>query len=385
MSDASAVNKRSSGKRPLEARVAWAGVTANGSEQQASTETVEEFSERITSAIDSAGLVLLLSLGHQTGLLDTMARLSSATSAEIAEAAGLDERYVREWLGGMTAGRVVDYDAESATYRLPGHRAAALTRDAGLNNLARLAQYVPLMCEVEQKILGCFRDGGGLSYDDYPRFHTVMAERSSEVFDATLTSAVLPLVDGLPARLESGIDVADFGCGSGYAIGLMAQAYPASRFTGIDFSQEATATGAAQAAQRGLTNVSYLAADLATLDQSEAYDLITAFDAIHDQAQPAQVLANVYRALRPGGVLIMADIKASSRLEDNIGSMMSTYRYTVSLTHCMSVSLGLGGAGLGTMWGRQLAVSMLTDAGFGAVEVAEIEQDPANYYYLARK
>ncbi|MGW4096258.1 class I SAM-dependent methyltransferase [Mycobacterium sp. NPDC004974] len=357
----------------------------NGTDQQAVTETVEDFSERMTSAIDSAGLVLLMSLGHQTGLFDAMANLPSATSAEIADAAGLDERYVREWLGGMAAARVVDYDVESSTYRLPGHRAAALTRDAGLGNLARLAQYVPLMCEVEQEILGCFRDGGGLSYDDYPRFHTVMAERSGEVFDAALLSSVLPLVDGLPRRLESGIDVADFGCGSGYAIGLMARAYPASRFTGIDFSAEAVGTGAADAAQRGLTNVSFLPADLADLDQTGAYDLVTAFDAIHDQAQPARVLENIHRSLRPGGVLVMADIKASSRLEDNIGAPMSTYRYAVSLTHCMSVSLGLGGAGLGTMWGRQLAVSMLTDAGFTDVEVTEIEQDPANYYYLARK
>ncbi|CRZ16545.1 class I SAM-dependent methyltransferase [Mycolicibacterium neworleansense] len=358
---------------------------ANGTDQQTTPETVEGFSERITSVIDSAGLTLLLSLGHQAGLFDAMAKLPSATSTEIADAASLDERYVREWLGGVVAARVVDYDAESSTYRLPAHRAEVLTRAGGLNNLARLAQYVPLMCEVEQKILGCFRDGGGLSYDDYPRFHTVMAERSSEVFDAALIDAVLPLVDGLPRRLESGIDVADFGCGSGYAICLMAQAYPASRFTGIDFSEEATATGAAAAAQHGLTNASFLPADLAALDQTAAYDLITAFDAIHDQAQPARVLENIYRALRPGGVLVMADIKASSRLEDNIGVAMSTYRYAVSLTHCMSVSLGLGGSGLGTMWGRQLAVSMLADAGFSDVEVAELEQDPSNYYYLARK
>ncbi|WP_209923598.1 class I SAM-dependent methyltransferase [Mycolicibacterium lutetiense] len=358
---------------------------ANGTDQQAISETAEDFFERITSAIDSAGLTLLLSIGHQTGLFDTMAQLSPATSAEIAAAAGLDERYVREWLGGMAAGRVVDYDAESSTYRLPAHRAAALTRDSGLGNLARLAQYVPLMCEVEQKILGCFREGGGLHYDDYPRFHTVMAERSGEVFDAALISAVLPLVDGLPQRLESGIDVADFGCGSGYAIGVMARAYPASRFTGIDFSPEAIATGAAEAEQRGLTNVSFLPADLADLDQTATYDVITAFDAIHDQARPARVLENIYRALRPGGVLVMADIKASSRLEDNIGTPMGTYRYAVSLTHCMSVSLGLGGAGLGTMWGRQLAVSMLADAGFTDVDVTEVEQDPSNYYYLARK
>ncbi|MBU9762778.1 class I SAM-dependent methyltransferase [Mycobacterium sp. TNTM28] len=357
---------------------------ANGSEQQTS-ETVDQFCERVNSAIDDASLVLLLSIGHQTGLFDTMAKLPGATSAEIAAAAGLTERYVREWLAGMTAARVVDYEPDAATYRLPDHRAAALTRSAGLNNLARLAQYLPLMSEVEQKIVGCFRDGGGLDYGNYPRFHTVMAERSREVFDAGLIDSVLPLVAGLPQRLAAGADVADFGCGSGYAIGLMAQAYPAGRFTGIDFSDEAIATAADQAAQRGLTNVTFRKADLATLDEPASYDLITAFDVIHDQAQPARVLENIHRALRPGGALLMADIKASSRLEDNIGEALATYRYTVSLTHCMPVSLALDGAGLGTMWGRQVAVSMLNDAGFTDVEVAEVESDPSNYYYIAFK
>jgi len=97
------------------------------------------------------------------------------------------------------------------------------------------------------------------------------------------------------------------------------------------------------------------------------------------------VLHNIYRALRPGGVLLMVDIKASSQLEDNIGVPLRAYMYTVSTMHCMSVSLGLDGAGLGTCWGRQLATSMLADAGFGDVAVHEIESDPINFYYVARK
>ncbi|WP_457156469.1 class I SAM-dependent methyltransferase [Mycobacteroides abscessus] len=348
-------------------------------------ETTEEFSERLTAAIDNAALVLLMSIGHQTGLLDTLAASAGSTSEQLADAAGLEERYVREWLAGMTVAHVVDYEPVSAIYTLPSHRAATLTREAGLNNLARLAQYLPLLSEVEQKILGCFRRGGGLQYQDYPRFHAVMGERSREVFDKALIGTVLPLVDGLPERLEHGLDVADFGCGSGYALNLMARAFPASRFTGIDFSDEAIATGAADATRQGLRNAAFLSADVATVTASAAYDLVTAFDTIHDQAHPAAVLANIHRALRPGGVLLMADIKASSRLEDNIGVAMSTYRYTVSLTHCMPVSLGLEGAGLGTMWGRQRAESMLAEAGFSDVTVRDIAEDTANYFYIARR
>lgn len=348
-------------------------------------ESTEEFTERITAAIDGASLTLLLSIGHQTGLLDTMAGLAPATSTQIAEAAGLNERYVREWLAGMTTGRVVDYDPDAATYSLPAQRAAVLTRAAGPDNLALVTLLVPVLAEVEQKIIGCFRAGGGLPYSEFPRFHALMAEQSGVVYDTALVDVVLPLVDGLVQRLQSGADVADFGCGSGHAINVMAQAFPASRFTGIDFSEQAIATGVREAAERGLSNAAFESHNLAELDKAEAYDVITVFDAIHDQAQPAQVLRNIYRALRPGSVLLMADIKASSRLEENIGVPMSTYLYTTSLMHCMTVSLALDGAGLGTAWGTQLAVSMLGDAGFDDVRVAEIESDPINNYYIARK
>jgi 2-polyprenyl-3-methyl-5-hydroxy-6-metoxy-1,4-benzoquinol methylase len=352
---------------------------------ETASETSDEFSGRIAAAIDGASLTLLLSIGHQTGLLDTMAGLASATSAQIAEAAGLNERYVREWLAGMTTGRVVDYDPDSATYSLPAHRAGVLTRAAGPDNLALVALFVPQLAEVEQKIIGCFREGGGLHYDEFPRFHALMAEQSGVVYDKALVDVVLPLVDGLVERLRSGADVADFGCGSGHAVNVMARAFPASHFTGIDFSDEAIAVGAREAADLGLTNATFESHNLAELDKRDAYDVITVFDAIHDQAHPARVLENIHRALRPGGVLLMADIKASSRLEDNVGIPMSTYLYTTSLMHCMTVSLALDGAGLGTAWGTQLATAMLGDAGFADVRVAEIESDPINNYYIARK
>lgn len=352
------------------------------------TETAGEFAERMVAAIDAASLALLLSIGHQTGLLDTMAGMAPAASTQIAAAAGLNERYVREWLGGMTTGRVVDYDPETDTYQLPAHRAAALTRAAGPNNLAVVAQFIPLLSEVEQKIIGCFRNGGGLPYGEFPRFHTLQAEESGAVYDSALIDVVLPLVDGLPERLRSGAEVADFGCGSGHAVNVMARAFPESRFTGIDFSDEAIAAGVREAAELGLANATFESHNLAELDMAskkEAYDVITVFDAIHDQAQPARVLEYIYRALRPGGVLLMADIKASSRLEENIGAPMSTYLYTVSLMHCMTVSLALDGAGLGAAWGTQLAISMLTDAGFHDARVAETESDPFNNYYIVRK
>lgn len=347
--------------------------------------TTEQFAERIVGTIDAASVAILLSIGHQTGLFDTLAELPPATSAQIADAAGLDERYVREWLGGTASAGIVGYDAAAGTYSLPRAHATALTRAAGPDNLARVAQFIPLLGEVEQQVIGCFRTGGGLPYSAYPRFHTLMAQVSGEVFDAALVDVTLPLAEGLVDRLRAGAEVADIGCGSGHAVNVMARAFPASRFTGIDFSDEGLDVGRAEASRWGLTNATFEQRDVAALELTDAYDLITVFDAIHDQADPARVLANIHQALRPGGVLLMVDIKASSRLEDNIGVPMAPYLYTVSTMHCMSVSLGLDGAGLGTVWGRQLATTMLADAGFGEVTVREIDNDPLNYYYIAHK
>ncbi len=360
-------------------------MTTLNQEPTEAIEATEEFAGRILGAIDGASVAILLSIGHQTGLFDTLAGLPPATSTQIADAAGLNERYVREWLGGVAAGRVVDYDPATQRYSLPQYRAAVLARAAGPDNLARLAQFIPLLGEVEQKVIDCFHHGGGLSYSEYPRFHTLMAEQSGEVFEAALVDTILPMVDGLPERLRAGIEVADFGCGSGHAINVMAKAFPASRFVGIDFSEEGVAAGVGEAQRLGLTNVRFEAADVAEFGATESFDVITAFDTIHDQAHPGRVLQNIQRVLRPGGSYLMVDIKSSSRLEDNIGVPLASYLYTVSTMHCMSVSLGLDGEGLGTCWGRELATSMLADAGFSDLQVHEIESDPVNYYYVAGK
>lgn len=345
---------------------------------------LEAFGDRMAGMLNEACAALLTSIGHQTGLFDALATAGSVTSAELAASAGLDERYVREWLGGVTVAGLVAYDTESGSYRLPPEHAAWLTTAAGPNNLARTMQFVPMLAEVEQDIVTCFRDGGGLTYDHYPRFHALMDADSRATFDATLVDLVVPLVDGLEAKLTAGIDVADIGCGSGHAINVLAAAYPASRFTGLDFSPAAIERGRAEANANGLENTRFEVCDVATLDRTAAYDLVTAFDAIHDQAHPGQVLAGVARALRPDGTFLMVDIKASSRVEDNIAHPLAPALYTFSVLHCMSVSLGLGGDGLGTVWGRELASQMLADAGFAQVDVNEVEHDPFNYYYVCR-
>jgi SAM-dependent methyltransferase len=343
----------------------------------------EAFAERMLDALNAASVMHMTSVGYRTGLFDRLAELAPSTSQEIADAAGLNERYVREWLGAMVTGRVVDYDPGERTYRLPAEHAASLTRAAGPDNIAAIAPYLPLMGSVETKVVECFRHGGGVPYSAYPGLQEQLDNESRPVFDATLIDKTLPVVPGLVERLEAGIDVADVGCGSGHAINLMAQAFPRSRFIGFDFAEDGVQRGRDEAAAMGLRNAHFEAKDVADLDASDSFDLITAFDAIHDQAQPRKVLREIAEALRPGGTFLMVDIAASSNVEDNIDHPLGPTLYAFSTLHCMTVSLALDGEGLGTAWGEQKARELLAEAGFGRVDLRQVEGDIFNNYYVA--
>jgi SAM-dependent methyltransferase len=348
------------------------------------TTRTQAFAEQALGIVNGGFLSLMLSTGHRTGLFDTLATLEPATSDRIAAAAGLNERYVREWLGAMVTGRIIEYDPETRTYWLPREHAASLTRAAGPDNLAELAQVVAMLGQVESAIVDVFRNGGGVDYSAFERFHALMAETSQTTLEATLLTRTLPLVPGLVDRLEAGIDVLDMGCGEGVAIRMMAERFPRSRFVGVDIATEAIATARAEAEAANLTNAEFVTQDAAIFSAPAAFDFITAFDAIHDQAAPRRVLRAIREALRPGGVFLMADIAASSRLEGNLDNPLAPFLFTVSTMHCMTVSLAQGGEGLGACWGEESARELLAEAGFMSVEVSRVEGDPLNAYYVCR-
>lgn len=350
---------------------------------------VDQFADTLLDMLNKGALALMVSIGHRTGLFDSLAELPPADVDTIAAQAGLEPRYVREWLAAMVSGGIVRYDADSQHYHLPSAHAALLTRRAEPDNIAVFAQYIGVLGAVEDRIVDCFRQGGGVGYEHYPRFHQVMAEDSGQTVLAALDEHILPLLDGdVLAGLARGIRVLDIGCGRGRALLHLAARYPNSEFVGYDLSDDALATARKQAGREGLSNVRFEKRDLTGFGHSadpEAFDLVTAFDAIHDQADPQGVLDGVHLTLKSGGQFLMQDIRASSRLENNLDHPIGPLLYTVSTMHCMSVSLAQGGAGLGTMWGEELAVRMLGRAGFGEVAVRQLEHDFQNNFYLMRK
>lgn len=348
-------------------------------------ERAKAFMQTMVGVLNNGSLALMTSIGHRTGLFDVMAQHAKLTSTELSEHAGLNERYVREWLAAMAVGAIVEYDATDDTYLLPDEHKMLVSRAGGPLNIASVTQYIALLGQVEDDVVEAFKTGQGVPYSRYPAFQDLMAEQSKARVDAGLLSETIPSIDDLVERLEAGIEVADIGCGTGYALITMATQFPNSSFTGIDFSESATAVGKADAQAAGLTNVQFVALDAADIDAPDSYDFITTFDAIHDQAQPAKVLSNISAALRADGTYLCVEPRAASTLAENFAEPMAPYLYTVSTMHCMSVSIAGGGCGLGTAWGTERAIEFLTDAGFVSVEPHVRRSDRTNTHFVCRK
>lgn len=342
-----------------------------------------EFGGKLLQIYTSAMLTNLINIGYRTGLFEAAAT-GPATIEELSARAGLQERYVREWLGAMTTSGIFDHDPASGQFALPAERAALLTGDRAAN-AAPISGVIVHMSRHVPAVADCFRRGGGVGYDAFrPEFTQCMDDAWRRIFDEQLIDGFLGRVDGLDARLRAGIRVLDIGCGTGHAINVMARAYPTSRFVGFDIAEDAIAAARQEAAEMGLRNAEFAVQDVTRLPPGADFDLITAFDAIHDQREPATVLKSVCDALRPDGQFLMIEFKFESDIADNVGNPFAPLYYGFSTLHCTTVSLAAGGPGLGAVWGDRTARAMLGEAGFSRIERLDSPR-PQNCIYVCRK
>ncbi len=355
-----------------------------------------DFSQKMVEILNHSALNVAIAIGYRLLLFETLYEMDGpATCEEIARSAGLNPRYLREWLGVMTTGGVVELhhppDA-SPRYFLPREHAAFLCRQAADTNFAVYTQEMPLLtrCAMEP-VIEAFATGEGVPYRYYPQFQAFMNELADAKHEKILVGHFLPTVDGghLVRRLDQGIRVCDVGCGQGVAPLLMAEAFPRSRFVGIDIDPKAIEVCRRSARDRGLDNIEFEVRDAARLQDDaawhERFQYITAFDAIHDQTAPLDALRGIRRMLTDDGLFSMIDIAAGSDHRDNLDHPMGPFLYAVSLLHCLPVGLVDGGAGLGMMWGRERALGMLREAGFNRIDVLEMDFDPFNWHYQCRK
>ncbi|MEV6828779.1 methyltransferase domain-containing protein [Amycolatopsis sp. NPDC051102] len=339
----------------------------------------EDFAAHLTATMTGSALTMLIGVGHRTGLFEAAAR-GRATSAELAERAGLQERYVREWLGAMVTGGIFTYAEPHYTFP-PEHARFLLGETASnmMSSLLTLSAFTGILPDLER----AFAEGGGVPRSAYgPYLETLGAKPGDSwkhIYREHLVDGFFGAVPGLTDRLTAGARVLDLGCGTGNAIAVAARAFPASRFTGLDINPNVVE----QARGIDLPNAGFAVGDAAELSADPPYDVITAFDAVHDQDRPDVVLRRVRGALAPDGLFFMVDTDFSSDVAANVGNPLAALTYSISLMYCTTTSLAEGGAALGAMWGREKARQMLADAGFRHVDVLDSPR-PQNCIYVCR-
>jgi SAM-dependent methyltransferase len=333
---------------------------------------LKAFSFQLFTKLEGAVTAGMVHLGDQLGLYEAMAAFDGpCTTAELADATGLTERWVREWAYNQAAAHLIDVDADepgAERFRLTPEATAVLATPShpayGMGMFHRLPQTMHALEHVRES----FRSGLGHDYDSHGPEGAVGIERSFEPWNrAFLLPVVLPALDGVVAKLERGARVADVGCGAGGAVLLMAEAFPASEFVGYDISQYALGRADEKLAASGLQNARFVDPRREPLPDDGSVDLVTTFDCIHDMTHPAEMVAAIRRAVAPDGTWLLVDIKALDTFAENAKkNPMAPLMYGISVLSCMSSALSApDGAGLGTLGlSERVAREMAEAAGF---------------------
>lgn len=346
-------------------------------------EKVGSFLEKVMGDVKGHQAVLMAALGDRLGLFRALAE-GPGTSTELAERTKLDERYVREWLSGMTCAEYIQYDPGSGRFSLAPEGKEVLAREGGPAFLGGVFEELPGLWDVFPRVAQSFREGGGVHIDAYPRCWWDGMERFTGTwFENLLTQQWIPQSEGVQEKLDAGAKVADVGCGRGRALVTLARAFPRVTAVGYDLS-DANLQGARKTAEEaGVADRIRFEKKDVTAGLDDEFDVVTTFDAAHDLRDPAAVFGAIRRALRPGGSYLVLDFRVADRLEDNIGPFATVF-YAFSLMYCMTTSLGQGGVGLGTCGLPESKVRELCDrAGFRSVHVVPFE-DPFNVLYQAK-
>jgi SAM-dependent methyltransferase len=334
---------------------------------------------------DLAGMMatLMCVAGDRLGLFARLAE-GPATSAELAERAGVDERYAREWLRGMTAAGYLTHDRADERHALPAAHAPVLADEGGPMFMGGVYQEAAGALPVVPQVVDAFRRGGGVAQASYGADFWAGLERFTGAwFDHLLVPQWLESVPDVRDRLRDGARVADIGCGAGRALIRLAEAFPASTFTGYDLFPGQVERARRNARAAGMEGrVSFEMADAAAGIPGR-FDVITTFDVVHDAAEPERLVRGVREALEGDGAYLLLEINSADDPADNVGPLATAF-YGFSLFYCMTTSLAQGGAGLGTCGLPEARVrELLSRAGFGTVERAPFE-NPFNVLYVAR-
>jgi len=336
---------------------------------------VDEFMT-LTSGATTIGL---LAIADRSGLLRSMRGQPLRPIEEVASEAGLDLRYTLEILSGLAAARIVDYDPITEGFALSDEHAAVLADDASPYSMTGWLDMIPAAFGQIDGITQAVERGGGVPFEDFdPSMVRGIDRGARPSMRLLLTRRWLPTMPDIVERLEAGGRVADIGCGSGSAVVAMASAFPNAEVIGFDISPQSIER--ATSSERP-PNATFVLGDSTELTKRGRFDLVTAFDVVHDLARPAIVLADINRSISDGGAFMMMEPRIQDDLADNINDRAAAL-YGISTLHCMTQSLAQGGAGLGAAAGPAVIENLCRQAGFTSFEELPID-NPFSAFFRA--
>ena len=334
-------------------------------------ETLEQFVGQAVGDMAAAVSGLLVHLGDRLGLYRAMAGAGPLTPEELAEATGTAPRYVREWLCNQAAGGYVIHWPLEDAFELPTEHAAVLAAEDSPVFLGGAYEAIASCYSDHDHLVEAFRTGAGFGWEKHDhRLFSGTRRLFQPSYAAHLTSAWIPALDGVEARLKWGASVADIGCGLGASTIIMAQAYSHSTFAGFDYHYPSVQTARAAAVKASVNHRVRFEVASADAFPGLGFDLICMFDCLHDMGDPVGVARYIRQALAYDGTLMLVEPYAGDSLQDNINPVGRAF-YGFSAAVCTPASLAQPvGLGLGAQAGPSRLTQVLTEAGFSHVRQA---------------
>lgn len=347
-------------------------------------EKLSAFTQKIFCDMAGAMAAGLCYVGLKTGLFRVMANKGPLTQEQIIQQSELQPRYVEEWLKGMVCGGYLEYDAKELTYHLPDEHAYLLSSEGTDHFAGGLFHMLPASLSVAPKVAAAFKAGGGVSFEDYPEELVEAIDLINRGnYEHRLISYWLKALPDVLKKLETGALALDVGCGVGRVSLILAQAFPNSRFIGIDSHANSIEEANTSAKAQGLTSrVQFTTQTINQLDAKGDFDLITLCDCFHDFSDPIEMLRQIRSCLKPEGTLFIIEPKVADNLEDNCHPIAAMF-YGFSVFHCMTQSLAEGGPGLGTCMGPAKTETLVREAGYNHFQKLDIKSQ-VNLFYAVR-
>jgi len=346
--------------------------------------------ERLFAATIGAFDLCSVYVGDRLGLYRALAQAGPMTPGELAAAAGIHERYAREWLEQQAASGIVDVSGDepgdSPRFCLPEGHAEALLDEDSLNYVAPFGKFLLGCLRPIDALLEAYRTGDGVPYGDYGvDLHEGQAAFTRPMFVNLLAQEWLPAVSGVHERLvaDPPARVADLACGGGISSIAIAKGYPKVRVDGIDLDPPSIDLANRNLVGSGVEGrVTFHVRDASDAQLRGAYDLVTIFEALHDMSYPVEVLQAARDLLAEGGCVVVGDERSADVFGAPADDLERLY-YGFSILHCLPVGMiGEGAAGTGTVMRASTVEAYARSAGFSRFEVAPIDNDFWRFYVL---